>query len=70
MLLMVRAEIKLYRGKRPTLEQMQRFEDKINKLTKDKFMADYKLKSREEEKELNRRMEEVQMLDAFTRKKK
>ena len=47
-----------------------RFDEKINDLAFDKFKAEYKLKTREEEKELKKRMDEVQMMDSFARKKR
>ena len=67
---MVRAEIRLYRGKRPTMDQMERFDEKINKIVKEKFMNNYKLKSRDEENELKKRMDELQMTDVYKKKKK
>ena len=70
LLLLIRAEIRLYWGKRPTLDQMQRFEEKINKIAFEKFKTDYKLKTRYEEKVLKKRMEELQMLESYSRKKR
>ncbi len=49
LLLLMRAEIRLYRGRRPTLEQMHRVEEKIKKIAKDKLKVEYKLKKMEEE---------------------
>ena len=55
----VRGEIRLYRGRRPTQEQMQRVDQKVNKAVKEKMVGEYKLKTIEEEKELKRRMDEL-----------
>jgi hypothetical protein len=49
---------------------MHRVDEKANKLAKEKFKTDYKLKTIEEDKELKRRMEELQMMDSFIKKKK
>ena len=49
---------------------MQRFEEKIIKIAFEKFKTDYKLKTRDEDKELKKRMEELPMLDSFSRKKR
>jgi hypothetical protein len=49
---------------------MQRFEEKINKIAFEKFKTDYKLKTRYEEKVLKKRMEELQMLESYSRKKR
>ena len=49
---------------------MQHVDEKVNKLVREKFKAEYKLKTIEEEKELKRRMDELQMMDSFSKKKR
>ena len=41
---MFRAELKLYKGRRPTMDQLQYIDEKISKLVTANYIRDYKLK--------------------------